>query len=134
MKVPTINFATADAQELLAGAIKIVEASLGRTIERADPIRLLLDAFIAIILQQRILIDESAKMNLLAFSRGEYLDRLGDLTGTTRLPASKAMTTVEVKLSAARETTTIIAAKSKRNALTVNLSPEIIHAGTKKPS
>ncbi|MBR0062297.1 MAG: baseplate J/gp47 family protein [Selenomonadaceae bacterium] len=47
-------------------------------------------------------------MNLLAFSRGEYLDRLGDLTGTTRLPASKAMTTVEVKLSAARETSTII--------------------------
>ena len=108
MKVPTINFATADAQELLAGAIKIVEASLGRKIERADPIRLLLDAFIAIILQQRLLIDEAAKMNLLAFSKGEYLDRLGDLVGVSRLPASKAMTTVEVKLSAARETSTII--------------------------
>ena len=108
MQTPEINFATADAQTLLQGAIKIVEKSLGRSISRADPIRLLLDAFIAIILQQRLLIDESAKMNLLAFSKGEYLDRLGDLTGTTRLPASKAMTTVEVKLSAARETTTII--------------------------
>lgn len=108
MKVPEINFAQADAQELLAGAIKIVEKSLGRTISRADPIRLLLDAFIAIILQQRLLIDEAAKMNLLAFSRGEYLDRLGDLTGVERLAASHATTTVEVKLSAARATTTII--------------------------
>ena len=109
MQVPELDFVKADAQELLAGAIKIVEKSLGRKIKRADPIRLLLNAFIAIILQQRLLLDEAAKMNLLAFSRGEYLDRLGDLTGTTRLPASKAMTTVEVKLSAARETTTIIA-------------------------
>ena len=108
MKVPELNFATADAQELLAGAIKIVEASLGRKIERADPIRLLLDAFISIILQQRLLLDEAAKMNLLAFSKGEYLDRLGDLCGVERLPASHATTTVEVRLSAARATSTII--------------------------
>lgn len=108
MQTPEINFATADAQELMAGAIKIVEKSLGRTISRANPIRLLLDAFIAIILQQRLLLDEAAKMNLLAFSRGEYLDRLGDLCGVERLPASHATTTVEVRLSAARATSTII--------------------------
>lgn len=113
MKVPQINFATADAQELLQGAIKIVEKSLGRKIERADPIRLLLDAFIAIILQQRLLIDEAAKMNLLAFSKGEYLDRLGDLVGVERLAASHAMTTVEVELSTARETATIINAGTR---------------------
>ena len=108
MQTPEINFATADAQTLLTGAIKIVEKSLGRSISRADPIRLLLDAFISIILQQRLLIDEAAKMNLLAFSRGEYLDRLGDLVGVERLAASHATTTVEVKLSAARATSTII--------------------------
>ena len=113
MNVPTINFATADAQELLAGAIKIVEASLGRTIERADPIRLLLDAFIAIIIQQRLLIDETAKMNLLAFAKNEYLDRLGDLVGVERLPASYATTTVEVKLSSARQAATIINAGTR---------------------
>ena len=76
MQTPEINFATADAQTLLTGAIKIVEKSLGRSISRADPIRLLLDAFISIILQQRLLLDEAAKMNLLAFSKGKYLDRL----------------------------------------------------------
>lgn len=108
MKVPEINFATANPQEMLQGAIKIVEASLGRTIERADPIRLLLDAFMAIIIQQRLLIDEAAKMNLLAFSKGQYLDRLGDLVGVERLPAAHATTTVEVKLSAARASATII--------------------------
>ena len=113
MKVPEINFATADAQTMLTGAIKIVEESLGRTIERADPIRLLLDAFISIIIQQRLLIDEAAKMNLLAFSKGEYLDRLGDLVGVERLPASSATTTVEVELSAARESATIINAGTR---------------------
>ena len=113
MQVPEINFATADAQTLMTGAIKIVEASLGRTISRADPIRLLLDAFISIILQQRLLIDEAAKMNLLAYSRGEYLDRLGDLVGVNRLSASNATTTVEVKISAARETSTIINAGTR---------------------
>lgn len=103
MKTPEINFATADPQELMAGALALMEETLGRSISRADPVRLMLDAFINIIIQQRLLIDNAAKMNLLAFSKGEYLDRLGDLVGVSRLAATAATCTVEVKLSAARE-------------------------------
>lgn len=89
-------------EELLAGAKKIVEKELGRTLERADPILLLLKSLIAIILQQRVLIDETAKQNLLYYAKGANLEHLGVLVGVERLPASSAKTTVEVKLSAPR--------------------------------
>jgi len=106
--LPSINFVTADPQVLLNSAIKVVEKSLGRTLGRADPIRLLLDSFVNILMQTRLLIDTVAKQNLLAYTAGDALDHLGALVGVSRLEASKAQTTVTVKLSAARETTTTI--------------------------
>ena len=108
MNLPELNFLDATQEELLANAKKIVETSLGRTLERADPILLLLKSFIAIILQQRVLIDETAKQNLLYYATGENLDHLGILVGVERLPASSAKTTVEVKLSAPRSSVVTI--------------------------
>ena len=108
MKVPAINFVTADVETIQAECLKLVENYLDRPIERADPLRLLLNSLLAIIIQQRLMIDEVAKMNLLAFSKGEYLERLGDLVGVERLPAAYATTTVEIKLAAAREQATTI--------------------------
>lgn len=107
-KFPELNFVTADVEEIQAEALKLIEEYLGRPIERADPLRLLLNSLLAIIIQQRLLIDEVAKMNLLAYSKGEYLERLGDLIGCERLPAAYATTTVEVELTAAREQATTI--------------------------
>ena len=107
-ELPQINFATADPQELLSEAISIVEDILGRKIERADPLRLFLNGLIAIIINQRLLIDQTAKMNLLAFATGDYLDHLGALTGTTRLPATYATTTIKIELSTERLTSTVI--------------------------
>lgn len=108
MNLPELNFLDATQEELLANAKKIVETSLGRTLGRADPILLLLKSFIAIILQQRVLIDETAKQNLLYYATGENLDHLGILVGVERLPASSAKTTVEVKLSAPRSSVVTI--------------------------
>ena len=108
MKVPEMNFVTANVDEIKAQCLKLIETYLDRPIERADPLRLLLDTFIAIIIDQRLLMDEMAKMNLLAYSKGQYLERLGDLVGVERLPAAYAKTTVEVELSAAREQATTI--------------------------
>lgn len=113
MNAPEINFATADAQEIMSACLAVVETSIGRPIERADPIRLLLNGLVAMLIQQRLLIDETARMNLLAYSKAEYLDRLGDLVGVERLLAAAATTTVEVRLSAARETATIINAGTR---------------------
>ena len=106
--LPEINFATADVETLQRDAKKLIEQLLGRNIERADPLLLFLNGLITIIVQQRLLIDFAAKMNLLAYSKDDYLDHLGALVGVSRLPASYAVTTCEVKLSAARDVSTII--------------------------
>lgn len=108
MTLPELNFLDKTQEELLAAAKKIVEESLGRTLERADPILFLLKSFIAIILQQRVLIDETAKQNLLYYATGDNLEHLGVLVGVSRLPASSAKTTVEVKLSAPRSSVVTI--------------------------
>ena len=108
MKIPELNFVTADVEQLQAECLKLMEEYLGYPIERANPLRLLLNSLLAIIIQQRLLIDEVAKQNLLAYAKGEYLERLGDLVGVERLPAAYATTTVEVELTAEREQATTI--------------------------
>ena len=70
--------------------------------------RVLLKAFLAILIQQRLLIDQTGKQNLLAYATDERLDHLGILVGVERLQASRAVTTVEVKLSAERAQATVI--------------------------
>ena len=106
--LPDINFVTADSDEMETVCVKVVEEYLGRTLAKSDPVFLLIKAFLAIIIQQRLLIDEVAKQNLLAYSTGNYLEHLAALVGVERLEASRAVTTVEVELSAAREQTTVI--------------------------
>lgn len=111
--LPEINFATADPLTLESQCVKIVEEYLGRTLAKSDPIFLLIKSFLAIIIQQRLLIDKIAKQNLLAYSEGNYLEHLGILVGVERLPAARAVTTVEVELSAARAQVTIIQAGTR---------------------
>lgn len=111
--LPEINFATADPQEIELSVVKTVEGYLGRTLERADPLRIFLRGVEAIIIEQRLLIDRTAKMNLLAYAVDDYLDHLGALVGCERLGASKAVTTVEVELSTSREVPTTILAGTR---------------------
>ena len=111
--LPEIDFATADPQQMAVEVVGTVEKLLGRTLERADPLRIFLRGVEAIIIQQRLLIDQTAKMNLLAYATGNFLDHLGALVGCERLPASKSVTTVEITLSAARRVATTIAAGTR---------------------
>ena len=106
--VSPINFATADAEEIAIEVVSSVEKLLGRPLERGDPLRIFLRGVELLLMQQRLLIDSVAKQNLLAFATGENLDRLGDLVGCERLPATAAWTTLEVRISTAREVSTII--------------------------
>ena len=107
-QLPGLTFATADIEALDLQVTSTVEELLGRKLARADPLRLFLRGVEQVIQQQRLLIDESAKQNLLAYATGDNLEHLGALVGVSRLEASKAQTTVTVKLSAARETATTI--------------------------
>ena len=108
-----ITFASADPEEMEAGALKIIEETLGRPLARADPARLLLKSLLAIIIQQRLLIDETAKQNLLAYAKDDNLDHIGILVGCKRISATAATATFELKLSAARENVTVIPAGTR---------------------
>ena len=108
MQLPEINFVTANPAELDSEIITAVEKYLGRSLALADPLRIFLKGVEAILIQQRLLIDEIAKMNLVAYSTGDYLNHLAALVGVERLPATRAVTTCQITLSAAREQTTTI--------------------------
>ncbi|BBB91064.1 MAG TPA: baseplate J/gp47 family protein [Methylomusa anaerophila] len=98
--LPSISFTDTDAGNIEASIITMYESISGRTLAQGDPVRLFLQSVAAIIIQQRILIDYSAKMNLLAYSEDDYLDHIGILVGVTRLVASAATTTLRFTLSA----------------------------------
>ena len=102
MALPEISFVETDTGNIESAIITTYEALAGRTLAQGDPIRLFLLSVAAIIVQQRVLIDYSAKMNLLAYAEGDYLDHIGNLVGVTRLPSAAAITTLRFTLSAAQ--------------------------------
>lgn len=106
--LPDITFAESDPQTVELNIVTTVEGLLGRKLARADPLRLFLRGIEALMVQQRLLIDETAKQNLLAFATGDRLDHIGVLTGTDRIQPSAATTTVNLQVSSARETATLI--------------------------
>lgn len=111
--LPEINFATADPAQIELEVVNTVEQLLGYKLERANPVRLFLRGVELLLIQQRLLIDETAKQNLLYYATGDNLDHLGNLTGCERLPATAAKTTLSICLSSARETTTVINAGTR---------------------
>ena len=106
--LPDITFAESDPEAVDLQILTTVEALLGRKLARADPLRLFLRGIEALMIQQRILIDECAKQGLLAYATEDNLDHLGVLVGTDRLAASSATVTLQFSLDSAREMATII--------------------------
>ena len=89
-----VAFAEKDPDIITKELISLYESVSGRTLARADPVRLFIDAIILAVVQQRNIIDYSAKQNLLAYAEGDYLDHIGALLGVSRLEASRAATTL----------------------------------------
>lgn len=98
--LPEVNFVTKDTATVEAEVIGKYEEITGKTLYPGDPVRLFLESVAFIIGHQRTLIDYAAKMNLLAYAAGDFLDHLGALVGTPRNPAQYALTTVRFTLSA----------------------------------
>ncbi|WP_196590604.1 baseplate J/gp47 family protein [Pectinatus frisingensis] len=109
-QLPDITFAQSDPDVIETSVIEIYESLTGRTLAKADPVRLFLLSLAALIVQQRVIIDTAAKQNLLAYAKDEYLDHIGILVGTDRLQSAAATTTLQYTLSAKREQVTIIPA------------------------
>ena len=107
-ELPGLTFASADIEELDLQVTSTVEELLGRKLARADPLRLFLRGVEQVIQQQRLLIDECAKQNLLAYATGDNLEHLGALVGVSRMSATAAGCTMELKLSALRTKATVI--------------------------
>lgn len=94
-----INFVETDPDTIINEMIKDFEAISGRILGDADPVQLLIRWAASIVIQERELINESAKMNLRQFATGEYLEALADFIGCERLGAKAAETTIRFYLS-----------------------------------
>ena len=103
-----LKFVDANPEEMEIHMLETVERLLKRKLKQADPLRLFLLSMEALQIQQRLLFDKMAKMNVLAYATGSYLDHIGVLVGTERLPASSATVTMRLTLSATREQAIII--------------------------
>lgn len=103
-----INFVETDTNTIKNNIITGYETLTGVTLSRAHPVRLFLEALAAIIVWLMNQINFAAKMNMLAYAVGDYLDHIGILVGCTRIPASAAKTTIKVKLSSVRDSAVII--------------------------
>jgi len=86
--LPEISFCNVDAKNIELSVILTYEAITGTKLYPGDPVRLFLESLASVVVMQRVIIDTSAKQNLLSFATGEKLDHLGALTGTSRLGAS----------------------------------------------
>lgn len=97
--LPDIQFVAEDAAETQQSIITVYEGLTGRALQPADPVRLFLSSLATIIVQQRVLINQTAKGNLLRYASGVLLDHMGAFQGSERLDAAAAITTLQFTLS-----------------------------------
>lgn len=99
--IPEISFASYDPGEIMTDLVTLYETTTGRTLAQGDPIRLFISAIAAATVQERFILDDSARNVMLRYARSEFLDALGDVVGVTRLGARASTCTLEFTLSAA---------------------------------
>lgn len=108
-----IEFVKTDAAETKANILVLYEAITGRTLARADPVRLFLEVIAYVVILLKTTINYTGKMNLLKYAVGNYLEVIGELVGTERLPSTAAATTLSITLSAPRGQSTTIPAGTR---------------------
>lgn len=131
---PDIEFVDTDTERLVNALIQSYEMFTGRTLYKADPVRLFILWIADIIIQERVLIDFSAKQNLPRYAEGKYLDSLAELfKDVFRLEPKKARTTLRFTLSMALAVTTTIPAGTRATVdgeiIFATLDPLTIPAG-----
>lgn len=99
---PEISFVNTDTDTLVNALVKSYEKFTGRTLYPADPVHKFILWIADIIIQERILIDESAKQNVPRYAQGVYLDSLAEIfKDAYRLQPQAAATTFRFYLSTA---------------------------------
>lgn len=108
-KYPDISFVDTDTETLVNNLIMSYEAFTGRTLYPADPARLFILWIADIIIQERIIINESAKQNVPRYAQGDYLDSLAEIfKDTERLQAQPATTVLRFYISAVQPSAQVI--------------------------
>lgn len=108
-----ITFGDYDAPRVEQEVIAAYEAIADTTLYPGDPVRLFLEALAYIVVQQRYIIDWSAKQNLLAYSQGQYLEHLGALLDVARLGAATARTTLRFGMAAPLDWPVVVPASTR---------------------
>lgn len=105
-----VNFVSIDKAEVEAEVFAIYYTITKRTepLADGDPVRLFILFIVNLVIMLLNKLNETGRKNLLKSSDENFLDGLGALVGTTRIPASAARAVMQIKLSAERETETII--------------------------
>ena len=106
---PDIEFLETDAEIIENNMIALYELMTGRKVYPASPERLFIAWCSSIVIQQRVLINDTAKKNVPRYAEGEYLDSLAELfKDIKRLEASPATATFRCYISAAQPQSIII--------------------------
>ncbi|MBP2655419.1 MAG: baseplate assembly protein [Firmicutes bacterium] len=111
--LPSVTFCETDSTTIESSIITTYEAISGKTLASGDPVRLFLLAIASIIVQQRTLINNAGKMNLLAYATGSYLDQIGALLNVERTAATYATTTLKFTISVAQTSVLTIASGTR---------------------
>lgn len=106
---PEITFVESDTEAIAQSLISGFEKVIGRSLYPADPARILLQFVAQVLSQERAIINQSAKMNVPRYAKGQYLDSLCELfSGVERLQATSAQCLVEFSLTEAQEVIQVI--------------------------
>lgn len=94
-----LSFLDIDEESIKQKLVRNVEESLGRKLQKSDPIYLLLCAIANVELILRLDIDNACKNNILTYAQGKYLDNIGELVSCKRNQSSKAHTKLKFTLN-----------------------------------
>ncbi|SNS16183.1 Phage-related baseplate assembly protein [Humidesulfovibrio mexicanus] len=97
--LPELHFCETDPAAVEKGFFALYEKITGLTLAPGNPERLFIETVASIVAMQRVVIDESARSQLLAYAAGEHLDHLGAWVSTQRLAASPAKDVLRVELA-----------------------------------
>lgn len=102
---PNVEFVNKSAEGLLEEYVAEMEQALGRTIGKADPLRVVAGWAASVDAQLYEVLNQTAKLNVPRFAFGDYLDSLAEnfYHGLTRLEESSAQTTLRFTLSTESE-------------------------------
>ncbi len=108
-----VSLIEVNSEETISEIITAFEQATGETLYPGDERRIFLMQLAPVLLGIKNNINYAARQNLLRYASGEMLDAIGELYGTSRLPAQKAQVTVEFSLSAAQVNTITIPAGTR---------------------